>query len=303
MFNFETVVDWHQRHEFLKFELPLDISNPNATYETQFGYVQRPTHKNTTWDIAKFEVCGHKYADLSEFGYGVSILSESKYGFSCIGNVLRISLLRAATAPDAEQDQGLHNFSFAVLPHQGSFLESDVPQAAYLYNSPLRVRVIPDGGNALLSSLESPFTITGARNVILETVKRGEYDDFNASIVDSDSEATTVILRLYEAFGGHARVQLNVARHISVAKAFVTNLLEDEQQELSIARASISDDEISENGIDATGCSFSLSFRGFEVKTVKLVIGAPPPPPSPIKKDRKMRDSWVNVDRDRLLAL
>ena len=95
-----------------------------------------------------------QFADLSEFGYGVAILSESKYGFSCRGNMLRISLLRAATAPDAEQDQGQclsastmchtnlgtqgnHTFSWAVLPHQGSFLESDVPQAAYLFNSPV----------------------------------------------------------------------------------------------------------------------------------------------------------------------
>ena len=106
-FRFDAKVDWHERHQFLKFELPLNIHNDNATYETQFGFVQRPTHKNTTWDAAKCEVCAHKYADLSEYGYGVAILSESKYGFGCTGNVLRISLLRGATAPDAEQDQGL----------------------------------------------------------------------------------------------------------------------------------------------------------------------------------------------------
>lgn len=88
--------------------------------------------------MAKFEVCAHKFADLSEFGYGVAILSESKYGFSCIGNVLRISLLRGATAPDAEQDQGEHRFSWGVYPHVGGFLESDVPVAGFLYNSPLR---------------------------------------------------------------------------------------------------------------------------------------------------------------------
>ncbi|KAF9447763.1 glycoside hydrolase family 38 protein, partial [Macrolepiota fuliginosa MF-IS2] len=304
LFNFDTVVDWHQRHEFLKFELPLDIHSPNATYETQFGYVQRPTHKNTTWDIAKFEVCGHKYADLSEFGYGVAILSESKYGFSCIGNVLRISLLRAATAPDAEQDQGLHHFSFAILPHEGSFLESDVPQAAYLYNSPLRVRVMPNGGDSALSPhLQSPFTISGARNIILETVKRGEYDDFEASVTDSESGSVTIILRLYEAFGGHGKVQLNIARHLPIAKAFITNLLEDEEQELTINRSTgaLDGDSADEDAgaPGAPGYSMNLSFRGFEVKTVKLVIGAPPPPsPPPAKKDRKKRDSWVNVDRD-----
>ncbi len=115
-------------------------------------------------------------------------------------------------------------------------------------------------------------------------MKRGEDDDYHASVTDSDSGTFTVVLRLYEAFGGHAKVQLNVARHIPVAKAFVTNLLEDEQQKLSITRTSISDGNDNDNGSDAAGCSLSLSFRGFEVKTIKLVIGAPPPLPSPIKK-------------------
>lgn len=196
-FRFDAEVDWHERHEFLKFELPLNIRNNFATYETQFGYVQRPTHKNTTWDMAQFEVCGHKYADLSEYGYGVAILSESKYGFSCTGNVLRISLLRAATAPDAEQDQGKHEFSWAVLPHEGHFLESDVPIAGIIFNSPLHVRLLEDTSSAPLLKAKPPFIIEGARNVFLETVKRGLDDDFKSH------EAPSVVLRLYEAFGGH----------------------------------------------------------------------------------------------------
>ena len=119
-------------------ELPLRIHNDYCTYETSFGYVKRPTHKNTSWDMAKFEVCGHKvsdkvfsepvfracaqFADLSEFGYGVAILSESKYGFACQGNVLTMSLLRAATIPDAEQDQGM--CFVCVVSHQGQGLSS-----------------------------------------------------------------------------------------------------------------------------------------------------------------------------------
>ncbi|KAF8182889.1 alpha-mannosidase [Pholiota molesta] len=224
-------------------ELPLNIHSDNATYETQFGFVQRPTHKNTTWDIAKFEVCGHKYADLSEFGYGVAILSESKYGFSCQGNILRISLLRSATAPDAEQDQGEHRFSWAVMPHEGHFLESDVPIAGYLFNSPLR----------------------GARNVILETIKRGEYDSFDAPVnLDEKDSPTTIILRLYEAFGGHAQAKLVISSHLPVVKAFTTNLLEDEDEDLYILRPT--------EGNESSGTVLSLSFRGFEVKTVKLVL-------------------------------
>ncbi|RXW22273.1 hypothetical protein EST38_g3570 [Candolleomyces aberdarensis] len=291
-FNFEAIVDWHQRHEFLKFELPLNIHSPSATYETQFGHLQRPTHKNTTWDMAKFEVCGHKYADLSEFGYGVAILSESKYGFSCIGNVLRISLLRSATAPDAEQDQGEHRFSWAVYPHEGHFLESDVPVAGYLYNSPLRVRCLAPGTEDVLSVHRPPFSLEGSRNVFLETVKRGEYDSFDAPVNVDDASGESIILRLFEAYGGHGCVNLKVNRHIPVAKAYATNLLEDHTNNLELLQLT------EEQG---GGAVVKLDFRGFEVKTIKLVLGTPAPPPSNKKVSvPEKRSSWVNVDQNQL---
>jgi alpha-mannosidase len=78
LIRYETTVDWHEQHKFLKFEVPLDINSEQATYEVQYGVLQRPTHKNTTWDAAKFEVCGHRFADLSEFGYGVALLNDCK---------------------------------------------------------------------------------------------------------------------------------------------------------------------------------------------------------------------------------
>lgn len=91
---------------FLKVEFPVDIVNTEASYETQYGIIRRPTHYNTSWDMAKFEVCCHKWADLSENGYGVSILNDSKYGFATCGNMMRLSLLRAPKAPDAHADMG-----------------------------------------------------------------------------------------------------------------------------------------------------------------------------------------------------
>ncbi|THH30155.1 hypothetical protein EUX98_g4044 [Antrodiella citrinella] len=271
LFNFDAVVDWQEKHKFLKFEIPLNIHSDVATYETPFGHVQRPTHKNTTWDMAKFEVCGHKFADLSEFGYGVALLSESKYGFSCRGNVLAISLLRAATAPDANQDIGTHEFSWAVMPHQGHFLESDVPIAAFLYNSPLHVRFVPqEFVTAPFMTAKPPFTISGASNVILETIKRGEDDDFKKG------GKTTVVLRLYEAFGGHARAKLHISRHLHVTSALITNLLEDELEEI---RISTDNDDLQ---------SVVLDFHGFEVKTVKVTLGSKPHEPK--------RESWVTVE-------
>ncbi|KAJ7652628.1 galactose mutarotase-like domain-containing protein [Mycena rosella] len=251
MFRFDAVVDWREHHEFLKFELPLNIYSDNATYETQFGHVQRPTHKNTTWDMAKFEVCGHKYADLSEYGYGLAYLSESNYGFGCQGNILRISLLRAATEPDSDQDQGEHTFSWAVMPHEGHFLESDVPVAAYLFNSPI---------HGQYSAFPS------ASNVFLETVKRAEDDTLEAG------GRRTVVLCLYEAFGGHAYTELRIASELSVEAVYLTNLLEDSAEDEELALLPPMD-----------------LLRGRGVKMVKLVLGKG-------KSHREKRESWVTVD-------
>ncbi|KAG2052533.1 glycoside hydrolase family 38 protein [Suillus hirtellus] len=278
-FNFDAVVDWRERHKFLKFELPLDINNTYATYESQFGFVQRPTHKNTTLDAAKFEVCGHKFADLSEYGYGVAFLSESKYGFACEGNVLRISLLRAATAPDSEQDQGRHEFSWAVMPHAGSFLESDVPIAAFIYNSPLHVRTVP-GNHAGHVVPPLPFSFEGTPNIFLETIKRGE-DDFKPN-----TSGTTVILRMYEAFGGHGSIKLHLGKHVPVKSAYVTNILEDTKGELGL---------MSTTGSHST---LKLEFRSFEVKTVKLVLETKSDISAISPKTSGKRDSWVTVNKE-----
>ena len=177
------------------------------------------------------------------------------------------------------------------MPHEGHFLESDVPVAGHLYNSPLRgislllpnlfqlmfvdhpiVRCLPAGMPDILSSIQSPFVVEGARNVFLETVKRGEYDLFEevVDLGDDKSKKTSVILRLYEAYGGHAQARLLVSRHLPVLKAFTTNLLEDEDEELYVLRSSDSSSD------DSGSSALSLSFRGFEVKTVKLVLGAQP---------------------------
>ena len=102
----ESEVEWRETMKFLKVEFPVNVYNTEASYETQYGIIRRPTHYNTSWDMAKFEVCCHKWADLSENGYGVSILNDSKYGFATCGNLMRLSLLRAPKAPDAHADMG-----------------------------------------------------------------------------------------------------------------------------------------------------------------------------------------------------
>ena len=139
--DFETWVDWRERHIFLKAAFPVDVLSPQATYEIQWGNVQRPTHRNTSWDWARFETCAHKWVDLSEGGYGVSLLNDCKYGHDIHDNVLRLSLLRAPTNPDPEADQGEHHFTYSLLPHAGAWDENTIAQA-YFLNDPLVVAAI-----------------------------------------------------------------------------------------------------------------------------------------------------------------
>ena len=103
----------------LKTAFYTDIRSTKATYDIQFGHAERPTHWNNSWDWAKFEVCGHKWADLSENGYGVSLLNNCKYGHSIKDNVVRLSLLKSAVFPDTTADKGEHEFIYSLLPHRG----------------------------------------------------------------------------------------------------------------------------------------------------------------------------------------
>ena len=137
--DFRTEVDFHEQHQLLKAAFPVDIRSTYGTYDVQYGNVRRPNHWNTSWDQAKFESVAHRFADLSERGYGVSVLNDCKYGHDIKDNVLRISLLRAGTHPDYLQDQGTHEFTYALLPHKGDFVEGMVVQEAFALNEPMQV--------------------------------------------------------------------------------------------------------------------------------------------------------------------
>uniref|UniRef100_A0A6Q2ZN64 Glycoside hydrolase family 38 central domain-containing protein n=1 Tax=Esox lucius TaxID=8010 RepID=A0A6Q2ZN64_ESOLU len=161
-------VEWFESHKFLKVEFPVRVRSPEATYEIQFGHLQRPTHRNTSWDWARFEVWGHKWADLSEHGFGVSLLNDCKYGYSIHRNVMTLSLLRATKAPDANADMGSHQFTYAIMPHKGTFQEAGVIQCAYNLNYPLRLIDHAPGSN---TAVWSAFSVSTAA-VILETIKQ-----------------------------------------------------------------------------------------------------------------------------------
>lgn len=136
--DFKTFVDYHEQHQLMKAAFPVDIRSTYGTYDVQYGNVRRPNHWNTSWDQARFESVAHRWADLSERNYGVSLLNDCKYGHDIKDNVIRISLLKAGTHPDHLQDQGQHVFTYALLPHGGDFVEGNVVQEAYALNDPMQ---------------------------------------------------------------------------------------------------------------------------------------------------------------------
>ncbi len=135
--DFVTEVDWHERRQLLKVEFPVNIRSTQATYDIQFGNIVRNTHWNTSWDWAKYEVVGHKWADLSETGYGIALLNNCKYGYDIKDSTMRLSLLKGATEPDQFADLGIHYFTYSLLPHKGGWQEGKVEQEAYYLNNKL----------------------------------------------------------------------------------------------------------------------------------------------------------------------
>jgi len=214
--DFDTTIQWRERHILLKVAFPVDVLSPVATYEIQWGNVQRPTHRNTSWDWARFETCAQKWVDLSEGGYGVSLLNDCKYGHDILGNVIRLSLLRSPTNPDPEADQGEHRFAYSLLPHAGPWDERTVANA-YALNDPIITYV-----NRSPSTVRHlPFAVRSNRpNVVVETIKQAK-------------DEQGIIVRLYESQRRRGKVTLTTG--FPLANAWRTNLLEENQEHLDCA--------------------------------------------------------------------
>jgi len=210
----ETTLHWQERRTLLRALFPLNVRGHEAWYETAFGAVSRPTHSNTSWDAARFEVPALRWADLSEADYGVSLLNDGKYGHSARGNVLGLSLLRGAIWPDPLADVGEHRFSYAVYPHQGDW-RGTVDEAHNL-NAPLEaVMLHSQNGTRPVSGQLLPLEDSSLR---VSTFKRSE-------------DGLAYILRLYEANGGRGEVVMDFVG-LGFRKASLVNLLEDPEDAL-----------------------------------------------------------------------
>ncbi|HOV68944.1 MAG TPA: glycoside hydrolase family 38 C-terminal domain-containing protein, partial [Clostridia bacterium] len=234
--DFKTRIDWKEKQVLLKAAFPVDVHAEKAVYEIQYGNVERPTHWNTSWDYAKFEVCAHKWADLSEDGYGVSLLNDCKYGHDIKDGVMRLTLLKSAAWPNVNADREVHEFTYSLYPHAGSWRDSGTVQEAYKLNNP----VIAVYEKAHPGGLAKEFSLVwlDKENVVIEAVKKAE-------------DSGDIIVRLYECYNRRARVKLTFCQPI--LQAWECDMLENE-----------------EIGMDIDGNSFEFEIKPYEIKTFKI---------------------------------
>ena len=228
--DFETRIDWHHKHRLLKVAFDTSIFTSFARQEIQFGYAERPTTRNNTLEAAKFETLNHKYSDLSEMNYGVSLLNDCKYGISIYEGSMRLTLLKSGTKPDPTGDEGIHYVTYALLPHLGGFSAETVTRQAYDLNHP---PIVVEGFAKIPSLVE-----ISAPNIILETIKPCEL------------EQKAFIARLYECEGSW--ISSKIRFDLDVIKIEETNMLEETKKELSAEDM------------------MSLIFNPFEIKTIKI---------------------------------
>ncbi len=212
--EFHCEVDWQEQHKLLKVVFPTTVRTDRATFEMPFGFAERPTHCNTAADAAQFEVPGHRWADISEPGFGLALLTDCKYGYSVHRGILALSLLRAPTYPDEHCDVGNHQFSYALVPHQGDWRQARVVAEATTFNQPLlwAHRPSSDAGKSL-------FAVDGG--LVLDTVKPAE-------------EGDGVVVRLYDPHGQSGSTVLKTS--LPFTAAHMSNIMEDELEQVELLR-------------------------------------------------------------------
>lgn len=208
--DFKNCVDWKEKNILLKVAFPIDVNSSKATYEIQYGNIERPTHNNTSWEVAQFETCGHKWADLSEGAYGVSLLNDCKYGYDIKDGMMRLTLIKAGTYPNPEADLGIHEFTYSIYPHKNTWKEAKTQEMAYNLNVPMHT-VVEEEHEGILPSQMSLLKINKP-NCIAEVVKKAETGD-------------GVIVRFYEYKNMKEKIQVSFNNEIKVA--YECDLLEN----------------------------------------------------------------------------
>ena len=236
--DIKNVIDWKEHQIFVKDYFPIDVHTNEATFDIQYGNVKRDTHDNTSWDFAKFEVCHHKWMDVSEDGYGVSMLNDCKYGVGVRNGVIGMSMLKSAIHPNPEADKELHEFTYSIYPHQGGWREAGTVKQAYQINNPLTYSWKENEGGTLAP--EYSLVSSDKDNAVIEVVKKAE---------DSDA----VIVRLYECYNRRTPVTLIFGKELT--SVVECNMMEE-----------------GADPVEFTGNQATFEMKPYEIKTLKVTF-------------------------------
>ncbi len=228
--------DWHEDHVVLKADYPVDVNATRATFDIQFGNVERSTTTNTTWEFAQFEESMHKWVDLSDNSFGLSILNDCKYGCDVKDGHIRPTLFRCATNPNTIQDREFHSFTFSIYPHEYAAKDSAVVEEAYNVNFPLYAVPVKAQKGTMDNSYSLVFALDD--NIVIETVKVAE---------DSDE----LVVRAYETW--NAKTPTSIFFCDEIESVYECNLLEEEDEAIAFS-----------------GRGFDTTFKPFEIKTFKV---------------------------------
>lgn len=235
--DFVTDIDWQEDSSVLKAEFPVDVNTDFATFEIQYGSVRRPTHSNTSWDTAKYEVCAHTWADISEGGYGVSLLNDCKYGYSVRDGRIAITLLKAGMAPEPTLDRGKHTFTYALYAHSGPVPDGGTVMQAHSMNLPLPAKETGSQKGSLPA--EASFFTCDHPSVLIDCVKKADEED-------------AIILRFYET--GNCLCNARFTSMFPLRAVWDCTLMEEKLTELPLSDAN----------------SFEYMAKPFSVNTCKL---------------------------------
>lgn len=278
--EFQTTVQWHESNKVLKVNFPLDLYTPVATFDTQFGCHSRPTHNNTSWDMSKFEVIGHRFADLSEFDYGVALINNGKVGYHVKNNIIQLSLLRSSKSPDPIADMGIQNFKYAIYPHLGHCMNSALSRViyeAFEFNHPMMVGIenikTSDQFNKCQRNIHSRERILQlVHTSIFEIQRKYCHCENNPPLLcetfklieesDDSIGSNPFIIRIYEPNGGSGKAILSWPNWLPITRVTLVNGLEekvskDEEQTMQFIL------HLSEGNIE-------FDFRPFQIITFQL---------------------------------
>lgn len=236
--DFDSNIDWKESDIVVKAAFPVEVNANEATYEIQYGNVTRSTHNNTSWDVAQFEVCGHKWADISEGDFGVSMLNNCKYGHDIKDGNMRLTLLKSSCDPNPDADKEVHNLTYSIYAHEGTWKEANTAQMAYALNTPLYAKVEEAHDGDL--SEELSLVKVNKENIMIEVIKKAE---------DSDH----LVVRMYEFH--NKRTTANLEFFKDIQEICECNLIERDLETL------VSD-----------GKTVEFTIKPYEIKTFKLKL-------------------------------